>query len=219
MNQNKLQYAYGFLAEELRQYLCSYPSAGTAYPDKIAVLNYIDDTWTLYTLPIHVVGYWSAGSDWTYDGTSVTCDEMDWTFDERNLQAGYPITIMGDVDGYTYTLFDGANDNGAAIETQLKTKRLVPYPQDKARLGWIDFIGDSDSGLSFTVKIYKNYSATPFKTRDVTMYEGNKTKTRQRVRVMEEGDHFEIEIVDSNTSNEWALDAIVPYFQPAGRKQ
>jgi len=217
MNPEKLGYVYGFLAEELRQYLCSYPSYGQDYPDKILCMNYLDSCFSIYSLASHVIGYWQQeAAPWTFDGTDVTMDEMDWTFDEKTRQAGYPLNLMGDRNGNVFTLFTVNQDNGTAITTRLKTKRLVPYQDSKAKLGFLDIVGDSITDLELTVKIYKDYREIPFFTRTITMSEANKTKTRQRLRVMERGEHFEIELTDSSTGTPYILDAIIPWFMRAG---
>lgn len=215
MNQNKLDYAYGFLAEEMRQYLCSYPSQGEDYPDKMLCMNYLDNCFSIYNLAMHVAGYWTQGSDWTFDDITVTMDEMDWSFDDKTLVAGYPTTLIGDRNGYVHTLFRSNKDDGSTITSRLKTKRLVPYSDSKAKLGYVDFIGDAGSGMEFTAKLYKDYSDIAFLTQTVSMEEAGKSKTRQRVRIMERGERFMIEITDTG-NKQWALDAIVPHFRPAG---
>jgi len=216
MNASKTHYAYGLTIDELRQYICSYPGQGKNYPDKILALNYVDDAFSIYDLAMHCAGYWTESSDLTFDDVSETFDELDISFDERTKSAGYPITLMGDVSGYVRKLFDGASDNGSAIASKAKTVRLVPYQNQLAKFGYLDIIGDSGSALEVTVKLYKDYKSTAFLTRTVSMYEAGKDKTIQRVRVMERGQSFEIEISDNATGNTYAIDAIIPYFKPGG---
>lgn len=217
MNQEKLDYSYGFIADELRQYLCSFASIGQDYPNKILALNYIDDAFSIYNLPIHAVGYWSQADTWTFDDVSVTMDEMTWSFDEKTLTAGYPTTIFGDRDGKTWTLFTNDDDGGSDIAARLKTKRLIPFQGKKSTLGYIDIIGESGSQLSFTIKCYKDYESSPYLSKDVSMYTQGQDKTRQRIRVMQKANEGHvIEIYDNSAGNPWVLDALIPWFQDAG---
>jgi hypothetical protein len=217
MNPEKIDYAYGFLAEELRQYLCSYASQGHDYPDKMLCLNYVDNCFSLYTLPMHVAGYWMQANDWTFDDVTVTMDEMTWSFDEKTLSAGYPITLMGDRSGYIHKLFVNDDDNGSAIASSIKTKRLIPYQGHKAKLGYLDIIGESGSQINITVKLYKDYDPTPYLTKPINMYAAGKEKVRKRVRIMEKGERHYIEICDNAKANPWVIDAIIPWFKKAGR--
>lgn len=216
MNADKLQYGYAATVEKLRQYVCTFPSIGKNYPDKMVVWNYVEKTWSIYKLAAHSLGYWSETSDWTFDDITVTMDEVDFAFDDTDRTAGFQTVLMGDVSGNIYKCFVGTSDNGSAIEATARTKRLCPYPNSKAKLGYIDLVGDSGSALSVTLKVYKDYNPTAFFTRTVSLYEAGKNKIRSRIRVMEWGENFEVELYDNSTGNPWAIDAIILYFKQGG---
>jgi hypothetical protein len=222
MNQNALEYGYGFLVEELRQYLCSYPTVGSDYADQMLCFNYVDNLFSIYKLPMHVAGYWGQGDALTYDDyPATTYDEMAVIYDEKTLTAGYPITLIGDRSGYINKLFTVDADNGSAIASSLKTKRLMPYQDKMSKLGYVDIIGASSSAFSLTVKFYKDYRSVPYKTAIIDMYDSKGgDKVRKRIRVMEKAAHGHIiEIMDNATNNPYVIDAIIPHFKEAGTKK
>lgn len=222
MNQEALEYGYGFIVEDLRQYLCSYPSVGSDYPDRILSFNYIDNLFSIYKLPMFVAGYWGMGEALTFDDyTATTFDQAKFIFDERTLTAGYPLTLMGDTSGYVNVLFTVDADNGAAIPSSLKTKRLMPYQDKMSKLGYLDIIGRAGGSISLTVKFYKDYKTYPYKTATVSMTgAGGVESVRKRIRVMESArEGHTIEISDNATNNPYVIDAIIPYFKEAGTKK
>jgi len=221
MNPDKLHYAYGFAAEEWRQYLCSYPSLSSEYPDRMLCLNYVDNAFSIYDLAMYVAGYYSQASTDTYDSLgSTTYDELTRRYDDRLAVAGYPVNLMGDRTGYVWKLFTTDDDNGAAIASKFKTKRLVPYPESHAKLGYIDLIGSAATNRSLTLKVYKDFADNPFITRTVHLEDpAGRSKIRIRVRIMERGERFMIEISDNAKANPWVIDAIVPWFKRAGARK
>ncbi len=216
LNPLKVNYAYGIVADELMQYLCSFASQGQDYPDKCLVLNYKDNAFSIYDLPFHVAGYYVVGGDKTMDGISTTWDQTAFSWDERVLSAGYPITIIGDRSGYTWQLFTADADDGDPIEGLIRTRKLVPFQTHKSKLGYLDIIGSSGSQINIDVKLYKDDKASPYLTRTVNFYNQGRDRARVRIRVMETGDHHTIEITDNAANNPWTIDAIVPHFKQAG---
>jgi hypothetical protein len=216
MNQDALQYAYGLMVEELRQYICSYPALGSTYANRLLCLNYKDNAFSIYHMAFHVAGYWSQDTDQTINETNTIINSTTYLIDTVTKTAGYPLTMSGDTSGNIRTLFVGDDDNGTVIESKLKTRRLLFFPNQLAKLGYVDIIGDAGA-LQFNLKIYKDYRDTPFFTQTVSMSDDEgRDKVRKRVRVMERGTSFVIEITENEADNPWAIDAIIPYCKPAG---
>ena len=226
-NVDSIGFCYSLVLEEEIQALVSYASAeasahadGNTYADSALVLNYDDNSFSTYGLPIHVLGYSALESDVTWD-LSDAWEDIDWSWDEKSLQSGYPTTLMGSQDGKIYTLNDGGADDGSAIEFQAISSRWNPYIEEgrKARLGWIEFLIDKDSGASFDVKFYLNSESSPYQTEEVACTETgtSRDKVWKRVECGAVGDFHRIEITNNATSNRPRIHAIVPYFEKAGR--
>lgn len=218
MNYEKTYYSYGFLNQEFSQYLCTYPSQGASYPDRVLSYNYDDKCFSIHkSLPIHVVGYWSQGTTLTINDISVTIDNMGWRIDDRNQTAGYPLIIIGDRSGYTWKLFTATNDNANAVPFKIKTKRLIPYPDKKAKLAYVDIWGISGSN-TMNVRIDSDERSKVFTSKNIALYDSPRNKTRARIKVMEKSEMgHTIEIRHEQSNEPLIIDAIVPWFAPAGR--
>jgi len=226
--QSSVPYSYGLVVEEEKQALISYASAealahadGNVYPDRALVLNYSDNSFSTYKLPIHCLGYSALESDVTWDDVTDAWEDIDWSWDEKALQAGYPTTLMGGHNGKIYQLNTGGADDGAAIEFQAIYGRWNPFVEQgkKARLGYIDFLVDVDPDVTFDVKSYLNTDSTPFQTKTVTCtaVDGSDDKAWHRVDVNAVGFTHRMELGNNAVANRPRVHAIVPWFEEAGQ--
>ena len=220
-NQAALQYCYSLVIEEMRQALTSYPSAGSAKPDRVLVLNYEENNFAIFELPVHVMGYSSLETTLsTDDMTGISLDDLDYSLDDKELRAGYPTTLMGCRDGWVYKMNDGGADNGEAIECEAVTARLNPYykEQRKAILGWIDFLVDRNASASFSVRFYLNTESSSYKTQTVACTETGalRDKVIKRVDCGAEADFHKISLYQNESGNRPRIHAIVFYFRKGG---
>ncbi|MBA7690313.1 hypothetical protein ES703_98838 [subsurface metagenome] len=76
------------------------------------------------------------------DMVGISLDDLDYSLDDKELQAGYPVSLMGCRDGKVYKMNDGGADDGEAIEMIAKGVRMNPYSKEgyKAILQKIDFL-------------------------------------------------------------------------------
>ena len=228
MNPESIDLSYGFIADELRQYMCSFTSSAASYPDRVLCYNYVDDTFSIFIMQAYCFGYWSANDPPVIDSYAGTIDSYyDQKIDEKTLRAGYPINLMGDRYGHINQLFDGTTDLALASDTtesiwaRFKTKMLVPYPDEISKLGYVDIIGDANPDTSLVINFYKDYSSSPYKTSNVSFESSTGgTKVRVRVRVMENAiEGHSIAVSDVGRGAPFVIDAIIPYFRRAGIKR
>ncbi len=219
-------YSYGLVLEEERQAWISYTSAsatahadGNKYPDSVLVLNYEDNSFATYGLPVHTMGYSALESDLTWNDVTDAWEDIDWAWNEKTIQAGYPTTLMGSQDGFVYKLNDTGADNGSDIEFNATMGRWNPYTFEQARLGWVDFLVDKDSGASFDVEFYLNSEATSYQTSSISCTETgtSRAKVWKRANCGAVGDFHRINITNTGSANRPRIHAIVPYFKRAGR--
>ena len=220
-NQNALQYCYSLVLEEMRQVLTSYPSAGSDKPDEALVLNYEEDNFAIFNLPIHVMGYSSLESTMsTDDMTGISLDDLDYSLDDKELRAGYPTTLMGCRDGWVYKMNDGGADNGEAIECDAVSVRWNPYQkeQQKAILGWIDFLVDRNASASFDVRFFLDTESSSYKTETIECTETGalRNKVLKRVYCGAEGDFHKISLYQNDSGNRPRIHAITPWFRRGG---
>ena len=218
-------YSYGLVLEEERQAWISYTSTsasanadGNKYADSALILGYEDNSFSTYELPIHSMGYSALESDLTWNTVLDAWEDIDWAWNDKSIQAGYPTTLMGSQDGFVYKLNDTGADNGSDIEFNATTGRWNPYTLNQARLGWVDFLVDKDSGASFDVKFYLDTETTSYQTSSISCTETGtaREKVWKRANCGAVGDFHRLNITNSASTNRPRIHAIVPFFKKAG---
>jgi len=220
MNPQKIHYTYGTVVEEIRQNWWLYAGMGSNTPDNILSLNYIENSWSIFNLVMHCMGYYSFEADLCWDDVEETMDELEFTWDDKTIHAGYPITLGGSIDGYIYQMDKGRSDDGANISLEIEGGRWNPYIEQgmKARLGYIDFLVDRDPDITVNIDFYVDQLITPYKTETLSCSgEEDKDKVWIRVFCGTMGDFHRIRIYHTAKNQTPGFHAIVPYFKPAGR--
>jgi hypothetical protein len=220
-NQSAVEYCFSMVLEELRLILTSYAKAGSDKPDEALMLNYEENSFAIFRLPIHSMGYSSLETTLsTDDMVGISLDDLDYSLDDKELQAGYPTNLMGCRDGNIFKMFDGGADNGAAIECEVEGSEWNPYTQEgrKAILGWIDFLVDKNDNASFDVEFYINTENSPYKTETVECAETGtlRDKVYKRVYCGAEGEFHKINLGNNAANNRPRIHAIVPWFRRGG---
>ena len=216
-DQENYDICYAAVVEENREALISYPQAGSTQKDHILSLNYAENTWAVYDLSLNVIGYWDEESDPIVDDIDAIVDDLDICCDDKTLQAGYPTTLGGLYTGEIVELNSGGSDLGEPIALEIKTARWNPFWKEgrKARLGKVEFLVDMDPDIVLTVEFYKDFEDTPYKTVDITGFEGSGEKTWVSVFSGEVAEFHSLKI-KNNQPYTFNIHAIVPYFKPAG---
>lgn len=228
-NQDSLPYSNSLLLDEEKHILMSYASSGAAsddadqpndgnvYPDRAVVINYEDDNFADYTLPIHTMGFSNVESDLTWDDITDAWEDIDYAWNARQSKSGFPVTLMGNHLGKIFQLNSAGSDDTAAIEFEAIGGQWNPYTEKghKAKLGYIDFLVDVDATATFDVLSYINTDTTAFQTVTITCtaVRGSVDKAWHRLYVMAIADFHRIKITNNASSNRPRIHAIVPYFQ------
>jgi hypothetical protein len=123
-------------------------------------------------------------------------------------------------DGLVQKFNDGDDDDGSEIIFRVKTSRWNPYIKkgQKARLGWVDFLVDRDSDISFTVYFYLDFEPVSYLNKTLTCdsWEGTEDKVWLRVDCNAVGNSHRLKLYHSATDQLLKIHAIVPWFQTAG---
>ena len=218
-------FSYGLVLDEQRQAWISYASVdstahadGNRYADKVVVLNYDDESYATYDLPAHSMGYSSLESDVTWNDVTDAWEDIDWAWNDKSLQAGYPTSLIGSTGGIVYKVNNTGADAGSDIEFSAVTGRWNPYTLDQALLGWVDFLVDTDAGESFSVEFYLNSESQSYQTStiDGTDTGSSRSKVWKRAECGAVGDFHRLNITNTASGNTPRIHAIVPYFKPAG---
>lgn len=229
--QTSLQFAQGELMDEERLVLIAYASDdasanadGNTYPDRALVLNYEAFSYATYGYfnTVHTLGKSAVESDLTWSDITDAWEDIDFAWNARTAEAGFPTTLFGSDNGKIYQLNSSGADDGNNIEFEAIGGQWNPYTKQgrEARLGWIDFLCDVDENVTFDVLSYINTDTTAFQTKTVTCIavDGSDDIAWYRVYINATGFFHRIEITNNASSNRPRIHAIQPYFQPAGRR-
>jgi len=220
-NQEALHYCYTLVIEENRGFLTSYASAGSEKPDAALWVNYEEDNFATFNLPIHTMGYSILESTVSLDDmTGISLDDLDYSLDEKELRAGYPTTLMGCRDGWIYKLNDGGADNGSAIECIAESAEWNPYvkEQNNAILGFVRFLVDRNASASFNVTFYADSESASYKTETIECTETGilTDKVWKTAFAGAEGYFHKLKLSNNASGNRPRIHAIVPYFRRGG---
>jgi hypothetical protein len=220
MNPGGLNMSYAGNLDERRQLWLTYPGPEADTPDKILVLNYKEQNWSVFNIPTSTIGFTNEISDITWGEIEGTWNETERTWDDKQSQASYPITLVGSNEGYIYKVNTGGQDNGADISFSLESIRWNPFAQEglKVRMGYIDFLVDADIVNTFDVDFYIDNSDTAYKTEIVDCVgTADNTKVWKRIYVGTVGEWHKIKLSHTASNQTLRIHAIVPYFKAAGR--
>lgn len=231
-NQDSLPYSNSLLLDKEKHILMSYasdaatsdaadqPDDGNVYPDRAVVINYEEQNFATYGLPIHTMGFSNVESDLTWDDVSDAWEDIDYAWNAGQNKSGFPVTLMGNHLGKIFQLNSAGSDDTSAIKFEAIGGRWNPYTKKghKAKLGYILFLVDVDDTVSFDVLSYINTDTTAFQTKTITCtaVNGSDDKAWHRVDIFAVADFHRIKITNNATNNRPRIHAIVPYFQDAG---
>ena len=233
-NLDSLFFSNSLLLDEEKHILMSYvsgdassddsdqPDDGNVYADRAVVINYEDDNFATYSLPIHTMGFSNVENDLTWDDILEAWEDIEYSWNAGQGESGFPITLMGNHLGKIFQLNSAGSDDGSDIEFEAIGGRWNPYTEKghKAKLGYILFLVDVDSDASFDVLSYINSDTTEFQTKTVTCtaVRGSDVKAWHRVDVFAIADFHRIEITNNASNNRPRIHAIIPFFQDVGGK-
>ena len=231
-NQDSLPYSNSLLLDEEKHILMSYasdaaasddadqPDDGNVYPDRAVVLNYEDNNFATYSLPIHTMGFSNVESDLVWDDITDAWEDIDYSWNTGQNKSGFPVTLMGNHLGKIFQLNSAGSDDGSDIEFEAFMVRMNPYTKlgHKAKLGYILFLVDVDDTASFDVDSFLNTEVSAFQTKTITCtsVDGSADKAWHRVDVFATADFHRMRLTNSGSSNRPRIHAIIPYFNDAG---
>lgn len=221
----------------LRQFLFSMVNkrASDSSPNEILVGTYHEDQrlrWSHYDVDATAFSTFQGGSGSNWDDIDIDWDDYDVLWDGAG-GSGDPILLIGDSRGQ-FAQTQGARDlrhdtpfadpvisspqgGYQDIPFAIDTQRLSPFPGRRAHLGWIDFYVEAAEGVTLTVEVRANTQLTAYFTATIEL-SSNMTgeKIFRRVRVGKSAT-FHYITVRAEGSRDFVIDAIVPWFRPAGR--
>lgn len=226
-NPDSAPYSVSEDVDEERQIYFTYARAATTahadgnkYPDRVLVHNYEDNSWAVYSHPIHTIGHSSLESDVTWD-LDDAWEDIEFAWNAGNTVSGFPFTIIGNHAGVVFQLNTGGADDGSAIEFNAKTGRWNPYTKQgrKAKFQKAEFLCDVDPNVSFDVEFFLDSDSTKYKTSTITTIavKGADAKAWYSAFSGAVGTFHSLNITNNASGNRPRIHAIRLWFKPAGR--
>ena len=98
----------------------------TEYPDEVWCMNTVGENWYKKTRTMTGFGYYQQQSSFTIGDLIGNIGDQNWRFGDALTKAYYPITLVGDQNGYVYKLDKMTSDNaGVAITNEFQTPDFV----------------------------------------------------------------------------------------------
>ncbi len=219
-NQSAIAYSYGAVIEEMRQAIITYASANATRADKMLVLNYNENNFAIFNLPAHVIGSSSLQSTpSTDDMIGISLDDLDYSLDDKELQAGYPVSLMGRTNGKVYQMNDGGADDGSAIVMKALGARMNPYFKDnrQARFQKVQFLVDRVA-TTFDVQFFINSRTSSHLTKTVDCSDTDTAKQRvwRSATCGATADWHRMQIDHNTVGAKPRIHAYIFHFKPAG---
>lgn len=211
-------YAFNMDITALQQAWLSYVNFGSSTSDRVLCRDYKEQAWSIFEMAFLCFGSFTESYDPTWDEMGEdTWDDLERTWDEHSAQTGFPTILGGKTTGYVYQMNYGITDDGTNIDFTAISGRWNPFEEKgmKARMGWIDFLVDTDLSATITVKFYKDTGTVAYKT-STFVCTGDGEKVWKRIPNGEVGAFHRIEI-NHNDNQRIRIHAICPFFKPAGR--
>lgn len=219
-NVSQVYRTFGARLDDTRQILWLFPALGEDDLSGALVFNTDDAAWAVFDMPMNVIGRSTAVATETWQSQiglgSWAEDEGAWV--EGTSQIGYKVALAGDTAGNVYRLNYGGNDSGADIPVDIVSALWNPFKDQgqKARLGFIDFLVETNSGITLTISFYRDFEASAYHSVDLS-FDGSGSMTWRRVWAGIAGcvaNAHKIRISHTASGQTFKIHAVVPYMKP-----
>lgn len=197
-------------------------------PGHILVGTYTEDTevsWSEYTRAYNAFADFESDQTPTWNSLGpLTWNQLSgFTWNDAQVgRPGFVQTLAGADDGVIY-IFNASstdrmyNDGDTNIEMTVETQELSPFPGQRAVLTWIDVYAEAGSNATLTLEFFADHQSAAYKSVDIDLTPTlSATKVYRRVAIGRMAQYHRFRITN-NDDVTVKIDALVPYFRPAGR--
>lgn len=217
----------GFRSELERSFYWTYVSISASKPDGILCAVYDENnelSWSQYTMRMNVFSTFDkqGAITWNQLGPNTLNSYAGQSLNSLGAGAiGTSKPIGGQSYGTLYTLGEANTDYYITgierIAMVLESQKLFPFAGQRAHFGWMDFLLEVSAPVDLKISFYADEKETPYKVKTFTATpSASSAKVYHRISVGRTATFhkFKIETLDDQAL---AIDALVPWFRPAGR--
>lgn len=224
---------FGLRFDTINQTWMLYPSVASPnnLSDSVLVYNFIENTWSTYTIPLSCLGIFKSFEDvtWADFAPSGTLgpsfpnwESCNFTWDSYLLQNITPALAGGGINGVVYQMDTGETDDGTPITADIVSTRWNPFAKlgQKVHFGWIDFyyaLSSTADPAVLTLNFFTDNNSSTATTRTLTL-DGpvNADFAWKRVFINNIGEFLRMEISSASTSG-FQITGLILWCQPSGR--
>ena len=197
-------------------------------PGHILVATYTEDTevsWSEYTRAYNAFADFESNQTPTWNSLGpLTWNQLSG-FTWNNAQVGRPgfvQTLAGGDDGVVYIFNANSIDNmyiegPQNIPMEVVSQELAPFPGQRAVMTWIDVYAEAGSGAELSLSFFADHQPAAYKSITIDLTPTlSSTKVYRRVPIGRSAQYHRIKITN-NDNVTVKIDALVPFFRPAGR--
>ena len=216
----------GFRNENQRSFWWTYTGPNDTRPNNVLNATYDEQgnvAWSRHDMRFNVFSTFDSQQTPSWDDlgplTWNDYNAVTWN-DARIGIEGFTEAIAGGEFGTVYKMGVSNVDEYAVaadgfVNFNFKTQRLTPYPTQKAHFGWLDIY--ANAGGMLTMEFFADTASSPHKTVMVDLTsEGEGAKVIRRIPIGRTATFHTIK-GSSTAGNAVIIDALVPWFRPAGR--
>lgn len=211
--------------------------ATTTAANEILVAQYAEDqslSWSRYRQAFNCFTEYRSETGSTWNSIDTDWDDYEGIWDSAANLIGFPTLLSGHTNGRIYKSnaqsdhiddrpwatgsVQGGSDVGPqSIPFEVTTERLSPYPGQIAHLGWVDFYMEATTDVMINMEFRGNSRLASYKTASFSITpSGTNEKLIRRVKVNKKA-LFHTITVKATGLGSFAIDAVIPWFRPAGR--
>jgi hypothetical protein len=221
LDASKRNLCWGTRNDAEHAFFWTFARAEDTAPSRVLAAQFDDKenlSWSVHTLAFNCFGSFSNSFPRTWDSFSpLTWDDLTFSWDSVRGTSGFRRLIGGAADGTVYILDNSDSDNGDDIELYAVSQGLAPYPGQRSHLGWIDIYARAVDGATLTVGWTPDDRLSVLKSVSFDLTpDAVSSQVYRRMLVNRKADFHKLTLTITGSAFA-AIDAVIPWFAPAGR--
>jgi hypothetical protein len=206
----------------------TYVDVADTRPNNILAATYNEKgevAWSQYDQRFNVFSEFDSDQSpsWNSLGPNPMNSYVGVSFNDARVGAEGFTQIIGGSDKGLIHRFDGVSntdfraDGPGTIEFEIETQRLSPYPGQRSHFAWLDIYCDASRDAELMIHFYADTTSAAYLTKTISLTpDSTGTKVYRRVSVGQIASFHRMKLFSSD-GKFFAIDALIPWFRPAGR--
>jgi hypothetical protein len=226
-NQDAIDLCSAVRNEDQRGFWWTYVEPADTRPNNVLCATYDEEgnlSWSKYAMRFNSFAEFDSDQSPTWDdlGPETWDDYPTTAWDSASVGSAGTTNIIGGTDKGLVCKFDASltdfrPDGPGTIAFDITSQDFAPYPMQNAHWGWVDFYMRASEAALLTLYFYSNKREGAYLTKTISLApSGLSEKIYRRVTVDRTAAFHKFRIQNSD-GRPICIDAIVPWFRPAGR--